>query len=240
MKHLLFFILWGLFTNFSFCQSNKSSLIFGKYEGIEMRYYKKEGEYLLEDDRKNKTFGTKTLTIDSNGSFKLEFPVPYPTTGIGLKRFASGNWTILNDTLILNGYYRNEDFIKVKERKRRINQIQIKIDYENEGKKYTPYLEISINKKNLGIKRPWTYFPLDTLKTILIEHYAGPTSTDSEWTYNVKNKKSNHFRIWLTDEIEGNNFIVENYKLLIRDSSLIQIDKIFNLKENIYRSTNLR
>ena len=240
MKQLSILMFFGFLTQSSFAQSKGLSLNFGKYEGVEMRYYVKEGDYIVADDRKNRTWGTKTLIIDSNGTFKLEFPVPHPTSGIGLKRFASGNWTIVNDKLILNGYYRKEDFIKVKERKRKISQMQVQIDYENEGKKYTPYLEISINKKTVGIKRPWTYFPLDTLNTILIEHYAGPTSTDSEWTYSVRNKKSNYFKIWLTNEIKGNNFIVENYKLLIRDSSLVQIDKIFKLRENTYNLTNLR
>ena len=96
-------------------------------------------------------------------------------------------------------------------------------------------MEITINKKTLGIKRPLTQFPLDTVNAIEIKHYVGPNSTDNEWFYKPLNCKSNFFEIWLTNVIKGNNFVLENYRLIIRESSLIQIDKVFYLLGNCYK-----
>jgi hypothetical protein len=232
MKHTFIILFCGLISEFCYGQSR---LFFGKYEGIELRYFKASADTSNEIGSKNKIWGTKKLILDSNGTFTIEFPVPWPTTIIGLKRFASGTWVKHNDTLILNSYYLHSDFMKVKESKKNIKQLQLRVNYESEGKEYFPYLEITINKKTLGIKRPLTEFPLDTVNAIEIKHYVGPNSTDNEWFYKPLNCKSNFFEIWLTDEIKGNNFVLKNYRLLIQETSLIQIDKVFYLLGNCYK-----
>lgn len=243
MKHLAIFILCGFISKYSLSQSNHSGLLFGKYEGIEIRYLKHFEDTSTRVDRMNKIWGKKDLTLDSNGTFLLEFPVPYPTTIIGLRRSTRGRWIRIKDTLVLNSYHHYSDFIKVTERKVRRNRIQVKLKYTAEGKIYYPVLDISINNQTslpIDTKRPWTYFHLDTVKIIEIEKYAGPTSTDREWVYKTVNRNSNYFVITLTDNIEGNNFVVEDYKLLIVDSSLVQIDQVFKLKENCFKTTNFR
>ena len=85
-----------------------------------MRYFKSSADTSKEIDAKNKIWGTKKLLLDSNGTFTIAFPVPWPTTIIGLERFASGTWIKHNDTIILNSYYLHSDFMKVKESKKNI------------------------------------------------------------------------------------------------------------------------
>jgi hypothetical protein len=80
MKYLTILLFCGVLTKNSLCQSNRSALNFGKYEGIELIYFKHASDTSRKVDRMNETWGKKTLTIDSNGTFLLEFPVPYPTT----------------------------------------------------------------------------------------------------------------------------------------------------------------
>jgi hypothetical protein len=240
MKQITITLICSFIFKISFSQINQTKLFFGNYEGIELRYIKSSTDKYNSVDTKNKLWGTKKLTLDSNGTFKIQFPVPWPTTIIGLERFSSGIWTKRNDTLFLNSYYGHKDFMKVKESETTANETQLKVNYESGGKEYFPYLEITINDKTLGIKRPLTKFPLDTVNAIKIKHFVGPNSTDNEWYYKPIKSKSNFFEIWLTNNINGNNFVIENYKLLIRESSLIQIDNVFNLKENCYKSTNFR
>jgi hypothetical protein len=243
MKHLTILLLCGFLAKTSLSQSNHSGLFFGKYEGIEIRYYKHVGDTSTHVDRLNKTWGTKNLTLDSNGTFLLEFPVPWPTTRICPMRSTKGRWVKINDTLVLNSYHPYSDFIKVTEKKVKRNRIQVKLNYTYDGEIYYPALGISINNQTsltIDTRRPWTYFPFDTVKIIEIELYAGPTSTDREWVYKTVNRNSNYFVITLTDNVEGNNFVVEDYKLLIVGSSLVQIDRVYNLKENCYKATNFR
>ena len=92
----------------------------------------------------------------------------------------------------------------------------------------------------IDTRRRWTYFPLDTVKRIEIKLYAGPTSTEREWVYKARNRNSNYFVISVTDHIEGNNFVFEDYRLLIVDSSLVQIGRLFNLKENCFKPKDFR
>lgn len=244
MKHLIVFLLCGFIVKYSLCQSNHSGLLFGKYKGIEIRYIKHVSDTSGKVDRMNETWGKKDLSLDSNGTFLLEFPVPYPTTMIGLTRSTKGNWVRINDTLILNSYYPYRDFMRVKERKTGRKHIQNKLGYTDEGKKYYPGLEVSINDQVSQMidtrRKSWTYFPSDTVKKIEIKQYAGPTSTMREWVYRPINKSSNSFVISVTDNVNGNNFVVENYKLLIVGSSLVQIVRVFNLKENCFKATNFR
>jgi len=239
MKHLTILLLWVLFTKSSFSQPDQPGLLFGKYEGIEIRYLKHVSDTSGKVDRMNETWGKKTLTLDSNGTFLLEFPVPYPTTAIGLKRLATGRWKRINDTLVLNSHQPYSAFIKVKERRVNHKHIQVKLKYTYEGKKYFPALSVSINNQKEQMvdtkQKKWTYLPLDTVKTILIEHWAGPTSTDREWFYRPINIKSNSFAIAVTDTGDATNFVVEDYKLLIMDSSLMQIDQVFRLSKNCFK-----
>src|SRR5690348_10574204 len=116
MKHLAILLLCGVLTISSFSQSNHSRLHFGIYEGVEIKYLKHVSDTSNRIDRMNETWGKKTLTLDSNGTFVLEFPVPYPTTIGGLKRTSRGRWVRKGDTLILNSYHPYSDFISVKER----------------------------------------------------------------------------------------------------------------------------
>lgn len=238
MKHLTIFLLLGFIIKRSPGQSSDPELFFGKYKGVEIRYYKGTGDTSSRVDRMNDTWGRKLLTLDSNGTFLLEFPVPYPTTRIGLTRSTKGKWTRIQDTLILNSHHPNSDFIKVKEKRVRRNHIQIKLTYTAEGVKYYPGLFTVINNQEeqlIKTRRSWTYFPKETVEKMEFRLYAGPTSTEREWFYKTVNKKSNHFRISVIDNIEGNNFAVENYKLLIRGAALVQIDRVFNLRENCFK-----
>ena len=192
----------------------------------------------------NETWGKKTLTLDSSGTFLLEFPVPYPTTVIGLKRSAAGRWKRINDTLILDSYQPYSAFIKVKEKKVDHKHIQVKLNYTYGGKKYYPGLSIRINNQEEQMintrESKWIYLHVDTVRTILIEHWAGPTSTDREWVYRPKSTESNSFTITVSDSDATTNFIVENYKLLIMDSSLMQIDQVFRLSGNGFKFKNFR
>lgn len=243
MKQLINLLLCGFLAKHSLGQPNQSQFS-GKYEGIEIKYLKHVSDTSTKVDRMNETWGKKTLTINSNGTFLLEFPVPYPTTAIGLRRSARGRWTRINDTLILNSYHPYSDYIKVEERKINRKRIQVKLNYTYEGEEYYPGLSVGINNQEeqmIDTKRKrWTYFLLDTVKTVLIEHWVSPTSTDREWVYRPLNKNSNSFVITVTDSGDGNKFIVGDYKLLIVDSYLKQIDQIFRLGENLFKATNFR
>ncbi len=244
MKHLAILLLLGLFTKNSFSQSNHPDLLFGKYEGIEIRYLKHVTDTTNKIDRMNETWGKKTLTLDSNGTFLLEFPVPYPTTAMGLKRSAAGRWKRINDTLILDSYKPYSAYIKVKEKKDNHKNIQVKLKYTHNGKKYYPGLSIRINNREEQMidtrDKKWISLPLDTVKKITIEHWAGPTSTDREWVYKTKNIESNSFEIIVKDSDAKTNFVLEDYKLLITDSALMQIDKVFRLSENRFKFKNFR
>ncbi len=173
MKQMTITLICSFIFKISFSQLNQTKLFFGDYESIEVRYIKSVTDKSNEVDIKNKLWGTKKLTLDSNGTFKIQFPVPWPTTIIGLERFSSGTWTRRNDTLFLNSYYGHKDLMKVKESETTANETQLKVNYESGGKEYFPYLEITINKKTLGIKRPLTKFPLNTVDAIKIKHFVG-------------------------------------------------------------------
>lgn len=243
MKNLTTLLLFGLIAKYSLSQSNHPRLFFGKYEGVEIRYYKAAGDTSTRVDRMNETWGKKKLTLDSNGTFLLEFPVPYPTTRIGLTRSTKGKWIRIRDTLVLNSHHPYNDFIKVKEKKISRNRVQVKLSYNHERVKYYPSLYTSINNQEeqmVDTRKRWTYFPLDTVKRIELRLYAGPTSTEREWVYKPINRNSNCFVISVTDNIEGNNFVLEDYRLLIVDSSLVQIGRVFNLKENCFKAKDFR
>jgi len=236
MKDLIIFLLCAFIAKSSLGQSNKSGLRLGKYEGIEIFFFRVQGDTSTEVDKMNERWGKKSLSLDSNGSFLLEFPVHWPRTIIGQKRIARGSWVKIKDTLILNSYYHYNDFIKVKEKKVNRNRIQVKLTYECDGKEYYPFLTVSINDKTTGITRPWTYFPLDKVKVIEIDRDFPPS--DHKWVYKPVNGNSNHFVISLIDNIEGNNYVLENYKLLIVGSSLMQINRLFNLNGNCFKAKN--
>lgn len=256
MKHLTILLLCSLITNRASSQSHHAALFLGKYEGIESRYYKgvddtskkvnridKAWGPITPDSNMNKRWGTKQLTLDSNGTFLLEFPVPYPTSRICPPRSSRGRWLRIKDTLILNSYYSYSDFMKIRERKVNRNRIEIKLKYIVDGKSYYPNLEISINNhagQMSDTRHPWTHLPLDTVRILEIKKYAGPNSTEREWVCKPAKRNSNYFVITLIDNIEGNNFVVEDYKLLISDSSLVQIDQLFNLSENRFKAASLR
>jgi len=82
-------------------QSNNSKLFFGKYEGIEPVFYKIAGDTSTRIDSINNTWGKKTLTLNSNGSFSLEFPDRWPRASIVQTRSVKGYWVRVKDTLIL-------------------------------------------------------------------------------------------------------------------------------------------
>lgn len=213
--------------------------VFGRYEGIEIRYLQAAGDTSSKADRMNERWGKKKLTLDSSGTFLLEFPVPYPTTRIGLTRSTKGKWSCKGDTLILNSYHPYSDFIRVKERRVDRDSLRIKLKKYTYGRaRYYPSLEMIINNREplmIDTKNRWTYLPPDMVKTIRLALYAGPTSTEREWLYTVVNRNSNSFAISVKDNIEGNNFVVEDYKLLIAGSSLLQIDRVFRLDENCFK-----
>jgi hypothetical protein len=234
---LTLILICSIISEKSLCQINNPTQIFGKYEATEILFYAMAGDTSYEVDKKNEAYGYKSLILDSNGTFKLEFPLQGFTSIIGGNRFTSGTWKLQNDTLSLRSYYLHKDFMRVIEKKRNHNQIKLKIHYESNGKLYYPYLEININNKTLGIKRPHTYFPPDTVNEIKIYHYVGVTTTDNEWFYKTKNKNSNYYKIALIENIKGNNYVVENYRFLLIDSKLEQIDRIFNLKDNSFKKT---
>ena len=105
--------------------------------------------------------------------------------------------------------------------------------------KYYPNLSVTINNKVLDTRsNPWTYFELDTVGTIQIDRRNAPR--DHTWIYKTVNRNSNCFVISLTDDIQGNNFVLEEYRLLISGQKLLQIDKIFELEENYYKAKNFR
>ncbi|RZL10767.1 MAG: hypothetical protein EOO89_20820 [Pedobacter sp.] len=228
----------------SFSQSTHSGLQFGKYEGVEIKYLKHASDTSSKVDRMNERWGKKTLTIDSNGTFLLEFPVPYPTTTVEPNRLTTGRWFMRKDTLVLNSFHPYSDFIKVDERKVKDKRIRVKLSYAYKGEKYYPPLSVRINsqdEKMIDTKgKQWTYFPSDTVKKITIEHWVSPTSTNREWVYRPLNGNSNSFAITVTDTGERDNFVVEDYKLLIVGSSLMQIDQVFRLRENCFKATNFR
>lgn len=244
MKHLSILLLFGILAKNSFSQSYHSEFHFGTYEGIEIIYLKHASDTSSKVDRMNELWGKKTLTIDSNGTFQLEFPVPNPTTVGGLKRLAKGRWSRINDTLVLSSFRPYSDFIKVKERKANGKRIKVKLKYTNEGEEYYPPLSVRINNQQEQMidtkRKQWTHFPMDTVKTLLVELWVGPTSTYREWVYKPINTNSNSFEINVTDSGDGTNFILENYKLLIVGSSLMQIEKVFWLRENCFKATNFR
>jgi hypothetical protein len=244
MKQLITLLLCGFLAKSSLSQSNQSWQVFGKYEGIEIKYLKHVSDTSAKVDRMNETWGKKTLTLDRNGTFLLEFRVPYPTTVIGLKRATRGRWVRIKDTVVLNSYHPYSDFIKVEEKKVNRKRIRVKLEYTYDGEIYYPALDISINNQTSQTintrRKKWAYFSLNTVKIIEIEKYAGPTSTDREWVYRPVNSNSNSFIISVTDNVEGNNFVVEDYKLLIVGSSLVQIDQVFRLRENLFKATNER
>lgn len=228
----------------SLSQSNHSGLQFGKYEGIEIKYLKHASDTSGKVDRMNERWGKKTLTIESNGTFLLEFPVPYPTTTVEPNRLTTGRWIKIKDTLILNSFHPYSDFIKVNETKVKDKRTRVKVSYTYKGKKYYPPLSVRINSQDeqmIDTKgKQWAYFPLDTIKKITIEHWVSPTSTNREWLYRPLNSNSNSFEITVTDTGERNNFVVEDYKLLIVGSSLVQVDQLFRLRENLFTATNFR
>lgn len=231
-------------TKLSLSQSNQSGVHFGAYEGIEIIYLKHVSDTSSKVDRMNELWGKKTLTLDSNGTFRLEFPVPNPTTVGGLKRLAKGRWVKIEDTLLLNSIHSYSDLIKVKEGKANGKRIRVKLNYTHEGEEYYPPLSVRINnqrEKMVDTKRnQWTHFPMDTVKALLVELWVGPTSTYREWVYKPINRNSNSFEIGVTDSGDETNFVLENYKLLIVGSSLTQIDKVFWLRENCFKATNFR
>jgi hypothetical protein len=244
MKYLTILLLFGVLPKISLGQSDHSGLHMGKYEGTDLIYFKHSSDTSSKVDRMNETWGKKTLTLNSNGTFLLEFPVPHPTTAVGLKRLAEGRWVRINDTLILNSHHPYTDFITVKERKVNGKRIKVKLNYTHKGKNYHPPLSVRINnqqEKMIDTKRKhWTYFPIDTVKTLLVEYWVGPTSTYREWVYKPINRNSNSFVISVTDSGDDVNFVVEDYKLLIVDSSLAQINQVFRLRENSFKATNFR
>jgi hypothetical protein len=140
MKYLTVILFFALIAKYSWCQSHPPQLFFGEYEGIEIRYYQAASDTSNRAERMNETWGKKKLTLDSNGSFMLEFKVPYPTTRIGLTRTTKGKWVRKGDTLILNSHFVYTDFMKVKEKKRRLDSVQIKLKYTSDGIKYYPGL----------------------------------------------------------------------------------------------------
>ena len=174
----------------------------------------------------------------------MEFPVPNPTTIGGLKRLAKGHWARTKDTLILNSFHPYSDFIKVKEKKVGGKRIKVKLNYTHEGEEYYPPLSVRINNEQEQMidtkRKQWTYFPRDTVKRLLVELWVGPTSTYREWVYKPINSNSNSFEISITNSGDDTNFIVEDYKLLIVGSSLMQIDQVFWLRENCFKATNFR
>jgi hypothetical protein len=244
MKHLTILLFCGVLMKSSFSQSSHSGMHFGKYEGVEIKYLKHVSDTSSKVDRMNETWGKKTLTIDSNGTFLLEFPVPHPTTTVEPNRLTKGRWLMIKDTLVLNSHHLYSDFIKVDERKVKGKRIRVKLNYTYEGEKYYPPLSVSINSQEEQMidtkRKQWIYFPLDTVKKLLIEHWVSPTSANREWVYRPLNKNSNSFVITVTDSGDRNNFVVEDYKLLIVGSSLIQIDQVFRLRENLFKATNFR
>lgn len=244
MKHLTLLLFCGILAKNSLSQSNHSELHIGPYEAIEIIYFKHATDTSGKVDRMNEIWGKKILTLDSNGAFLLEFPVPHPTSAVGLTRLAQGHWSRKDDTLVLNSYHPHSNFIKVKERKVGGKRIKVKLNYTNEGEVYYPPLSVRINNQQEQMidtkRRQWTYFPTDTVKTLLVELWVGPTSTYREWVYKPVNSNSNSFEISVTDCRDKANFIVENYKLLIVGSSLMQIDKVFWLRENCFKAINYR
>jgi hypothetical protein len=232
MKQLTILLLCGFIVKSSISQSNNSGLFFGKYKGLETVFYKLEGDTSTHIDDLNDTWGKKTLTLNSDGSFLLEFPDRWPRASMVQTKATQGNWTRIKDTLVLNSHYAYSDFIKVKEYKTDSNHIQVKLTYE--GKKYYPDLSVSINNKAIDTRsNPWTYFPLDTVKNIEINRYNAPS--DHKWVYRTANKNNNCFVVSLIDNVKGNNFVVEEYRLLIVGSSLIQIDEVFKLEGNCFK-----
>ncbi|MEO6252806.1 MAG: hypothetical protein ABIO79_05850 [Ferruginibacter sp.] len=237
MKHAFIFLICGFIFKFTLSQCTQPKLFFGNYEGVELRYFKLSTDTSDFVDRLNKTWGTKKLTLDSNGTFTMKFPIPWPSTIIG-DRLTKGNWVKKNDTLILNSYYLYKDFMKVKERITNRNHIQVKLKYEG-VKRYYPSLSLSVNDQTkMTNDKPWTYFPLDTVKIIEID--SDYKVNNHKWRYKTINKKSNYFIISLCQNIEDNNFVLEDYKLLIIGLSLIQIDKEFELVDNRFEAKNFR
>jgi hypothetical protein len=235
MKHVSIILIFGFVFKFSLSQPNQTKLFFGNYEGLELRYFKLSTDTSDHVERLNKTWGTKKLTLDSNGTFIMRFPIPWPSTLTG-ERLTKGNWVVKNDTLILNSHYLYKDFMKVKERITNRNYIQVKLKYKG-VKRYYPSLSLSINEQSkMTNDTPWTYFPLDVAKIIEVDRDY--KVNDHKWKYKVDNKKSNHFVISLEQEIEENNFVLENYKLIILGSSLVQIDKEFNFVDNSLKAIN--
>lgn len=97
MKQSSIIFIFGLIFKFSFSQSNQPKLFLGNYEGLELRYLKSSGDTSDRVDRMNKTWGTKKLTLDSNGTFTMRFLIPWPSTITG-ERITKGNWVLKSDT----------------------------------------------------------------------------------------------------------------------------------------------
>src|SRR5687768_9987454 len=62
MKQLITLLLCGFLAKSSPSQSNKLWQVFGKYEGIEIKYLKHVSDTSAKVDRMNETWGKKTLT----------------------------------------------------------------------------------------------------------------------------------------------------------------------------------
>lgn len=240
MKQIAAFAVFFFIAKLSLCQPGNSRLIFGKYEGIQIKYLAHVSDTSGKADRMNKTWGTKTLVLDSSGTFSLTFPVPYPTTRIYPNRFTTGKWERVGDTLILNTHYAYKDFIKAREKRTGDTMIRVSVRYTDQEKIY-PDMDVIINKKTEATRgKQWVRFPLDTVSIIKIGRYAGPTSWEQEWLYRTKNSNSNYFKISVKRAIEGNNFVLEDYKLLITDSSLVQVKQAFELNVRKYKLADSR
>lgn len=229
MKTSITFLLYLFMVKIAFAQPAGTRLIFGKYKGVQVKFYTHVSDTTDRVEHMNKACCTKILILDSSGNFSLEFQVPGPTTRIYPKRYTRGKWARVGDTLILNTLYSYSDFIKVKERKTAGDHIQVSVTYQVK-KRYYPDVDVIINdveKATAG--KTWVYFPLDTVEVIKIGRYAGPTSWEREWLYRTKNSNANYFKISVKSEIKGNDFVMENYKLLIKDASLIQLKEAFGI-----------
>jgi hypothetical protein len=240
MQILLIITLIFLVATNSNAQLLKSKIIIGKYEGVERRYYNVVGDTGDFAEKQSRYCCKKTLILDSNGTFYFDFSDYWPRQSQVTMRITNGNWEINNDTLILNSKYQYKNFIRVKEshiKNLESGIAKIQIRYKK-SKKYFPNLDIEIGDYKIKTEnKPWISIQSRELRELKI--FRRNSVSDREWFYRIKNINSNYLKIRLIAEIERNNFVLENYKLLIKDKDLIQIEKKeFDLINNKYTLSN--
>ncbi|MCB0738171.1 MAG: hypothetical protein KDC92_11710 [Bacteroidetes bacterium] len=181
-------------------------------------------EKLRGKTKKKPIYSTKALEISANGRFKIvENRFVINTVG-NYKYTATGDWQLINDTLILNSDYSQDDFLTAKESfNENLDDSLISVIFNSETQ-YGSIMVSSISNQFLRGNRNG-----DTLlvsKGITDTLYISTYPANYALKYIPRDKTANHFEFFLKKQLDDeNSYFLEQCSLVVQDHKLIPFSK---------------